>query len=374
MGAARKWVLLANYGDQSNLRSALAYDLAALGQTEWTVRYRYADLYLNGEYAGLYMITDHVETGGGRLDVGEGTVGETAGFLCKNEPNYRKEILRSPFATERGRMTGIISPDSPTAAEEETIRAETQKMEDAIWRLDGTDEWDDTLDLDSWVRKYLLDEITENIDADLASSYFYCRREDGTSVFYGGPAWDYDMTFGSGERRNANPRTFTANTEYESTIWPTPYYYRLYRNGAFYRRVTQLYREEYLPALQALLDGGIGRLAREIGAASRMNRVRWYGENTSPGTEKIREWLEERVSFLNEVWLEGAVYYTVQVEPGYREPLLTWSLRPGERLTDLDDPLVPDPGSQIWTDRETGEVVELSRPADRDMVLITKRD
>ena len=52
------------------------------------------------------------------------------------------------------------------------------------------------IDLDSWIRRYLIDEISGNVDSDHASSYFYYT--DG--LFYAGPVWDYDLAFGNSDQ------------------------------------------------------------------------------------------------------------------------------------------------------------------------------
>lgn len=58
MGAARRWVLLANFADHSHLRNKLVYDYAAEVGMPYSPESCWVDLYLNGEYAGLYQLSE----------------------------------------------------------------------------------------------------------------------------------------------------------------------------------------------------------------------------------------------------------------------------------------------------------------------------
>lgn len=65
MGCGEKWILLANALDESNLHNYLAFELARKTELGWTPGCAYVELYLNGEYNGLYLLTECVEVGGG---------------------------------------------------------------------------------------------------------------------------------------------------------------------------------------------------------------------------------------------------------------------------------------------------------------------
>jgi hypothetical protein len=66
------WVLVANYEDPSELRNALAYALARavrepLGR--WECGRKWAELYVNDRYKGLYLVTERVKRGEDRIDI-----------------------------------------------------------------------------------------------------------------------------------------------------------------------------------------------------------------------------------------------------------------------------------------------------------------
>ena len=78
MGAATNWVLLANASDETNLNNKLVFDLASRVGFEWSPESKWVDLYLNGEYNGLYLLTEKVEVNKNRLNIDP----SSGDFLC----------------------------------------------------------------------------------------------------------------------------------------------------------------------------------------------------------------------------------------------------------------------------------------------------
>ena len=188
--------------DGSNMRNALMLDLAKDAGLEYTPDAEWADLYLNGVYQGLYQISEKVETGAGRvvIDVSESGSGET-GYLFLMEDASRYETAEGgKFTTDGGQTLVIKSPELADKEQTAALESLVQGFENAAVSPDSVDP--DTgkalteliIDLDSFVKKYLIEEISENSDAVTNSQYFYKKRE--SPLLYAGPAWDYDNALG----------------------------------------------------------------------------------------------------------------------------------------------------------------------------------
>ena len=367
MGAANKWVLLANATDESNLRNKLIYDVAKKMDFLWTPECEYVDVYLNGEYSGLYLLAERVEIGENRLDIGV----DPDSFLCKLDLSERLNSLENPFVTQLGRAVEITDPENIPTSTKDTIMNVVQQMEDAI--MSGQ-ELTDILDLDSWVRRFLIDEITENLDGDRASSYFYYWN----GKIYAGPIWDYDHIWGSRER-NLNPEVLLADSYYKSETKTIPYSYSLYKNPGFYDRMAAIYESELLPLMEELADTEILRLGEEISAASEMNSIRWrhmfdYWKWRKTDAGGLADFLRQRLDFLKCVWLEGEIYYSVQVEISQDLNYLNFAVKPGETFTQLSNVTVAGVADPVWIDSETGEVFDESQPITRDVRLSLVQD
>lgn len=299
MGSATKWVLLANATDESNLHNKLVFDYAQSTVAGWVPQCEYVDVYLNGAYNGLYLLCEKVEVNDSRLDL-DTNAGD---FLCRVELNNRWEILKTPILTAQGRTVEISEPDV-LGNDVEKIKASINALEEVI--LSGDDlSQNNTFDEQSWIARYLIDEIFGNIDADLCSSYFY--KKDG--VFYAGPIWDYDLVFGNSPR-NENTQAFVAKNLHKTVHGTSDYYHALYQNKSFYAQLTEAYQSQFLPALQHLMDFKIDELNSRITEASKLNSIRWsemyafifeYGSVYKTTADTIRTYLEERIQFLNSV-------------------------------------------------------------------------
>ena len=365
MGAAKNWILLANSYDKSNLNNKIVMDLAKQAGLFWSPECAYVDLYLNGEYRGLYLLCEKVEVDPSRLDI------DTASgdFLCTVDISTRWDTMHNPFMTQAGRAVEITAPGELSDFVKNNIQNKVQQLEDIIM---GSSDLTlaDSFDLDSWIRRYLIDEVSGNIDSDLASSYFhYCD-----SVFYAGPVWDYDLAFGS-IPRNAEPTAFIAKNGHRDPTLVTPYYEALYSNPSFYHRMVEIYTTEFLPILEQLIDSGISDLAGEIHCAAEMNLLRWRAmftpieERTFPTVytpDEFLSYFRERVSFLNSAWIDGTEYCTLQYDPGNADGYCNISVEKGT---------VPDAawlGSQdvVWINAQNGEPFDFSQPLESDVQLI----
>ena len=371
MGNANKWVLLANAYDETNLNNKLIYDMASQVNFEWSPDSQFVDLYLNGKYNGLYLLTEKVEVHKNRLNLDK----DAGDFLCKIDLASRMWAMQNPFETSCGRVVDICYPEVLSYLDLDNIQYLVYLMECEF--RSGADLADsEILDLDSWVRRYLIDEISGNIDSDLASSYFY--YSDGKMS--AGPVWDYDMAFGN-NLRNQEPNSFLAKNENKTAHLSSPYYSALYGNEAFYNRMVELYRTEFSPVLQEMIGHGIDEQIETISAASCMNSIRWrkmYAEwkNKTAGivqsTEELKDYFVHRIQFLDSTWLSGREYCTVQFAPIPESqnyvPYWNISVEKGTCLETTYMNLV----DTVWVDKKTGQPVDFQSPITEDMVVATK--
>lgn len=187
MPAEKDWALLANYSDKTMLRNEVAFCVARLLEMEYVPRSRYVELELNGEYQGLYQLTEHVETGEDRVDIG--AEDETSpGFLVEWDTRYASEDLW--FKTTRG-SPYVVKSDA-TDEQTEAIRDFMNAFEDALYTHSPASF--ERADLASMASFYLVNELMRNTDAFNSSTFMY-RRDDGPLRF--GPVWDFDIAAGN---------------------------------------------------------------------------------------------------------------------------------------------------------------------------------
>ena len=360
MGEATEWVLLANAVDETNLRNKLVLDLAEKTGLEWTPDSYYVDVYFNGRYHGLYLLTEKVEVAANRVDFDL----NSGDFLCKIDMHNRWERLRNPFETQSGRAVEISFPEALADTDMARIERLVNQMEQTIRSGENLNEADG-FDLDSWVRRYLIDEISGNVDADKVSSYFFFS--DGE--FYAGPVWDYDLAFKSSSGvfiAKQNSKTARAQVSYNNA---------LYQNESFYAYMTQVYQHEFLPVLQQMASHDITDLADKINAASNMNSVRWSAmfapnrteENHSERAATLIQYVNGRIEFLSSAWLDNQEYCSVQFEPA-QGAWITVSVKMGELL----NAEIEGVAEKDWIVKHTLEEFDITQPITEDLVLINE--
>jgi hypothetical protein len=366
MGSAVDWVLLANALDETNLHNKLIYDFGKQAGFFWTPDCEYVDVWLNGQYNGLYLLAEKVEVHPERLalDTASGD------FLCKIEFDIRWNSLRNPFQTTSGRTIEISAPELLQESERQKIIAYVNELDRVILEKEELPDAE-IIDLDSWVRRYLVDEIFCNLDADMGSSYFYFKDH----VFHAGPLWDYDMTFDN-SISTENPNVLYAKTYEKYSGFTSPWYAALYSTDVFLNRVKEIYSSEFRPILSYMLDTGIDCLYADIEAASRMNQIRWSDqssiapENDFAPVEAMKNYLTKRISYLSSTWIEGKTYHTIQLKyaPGQ-----------GQRYISIEDGALIDAARAEldgfeWLDYHTGETFDFSLPVTQDVILVQQED
>lgn len=193
---AKKWTLINNYGDKTLMRNQLAFELSRRFGMPYTPFCAYVDVVLNGDYKGCYQLCDQIEVRKNRVDIEEMTPednsGEalTGGYLIEVDAYAEEEPEQSMFWSDKGTGVTIKSPgdDEITPEQKEYIRAHYSTMEK---------NWKDYLDLNTFLRHFLVGEMSGNTDT-YWSVYMYKHRLNDT--MYVGPCWDFDLAFENDNR------------------------------------------------------------------------------------------------------------------------------------------------------------------------------
>lgn len=380
MGTAEKWILLANAKDASNLNNKIVFDFADRIGLAYTPDAEWVDVYLNNEYAGLYLLSERIEIGENRVNITPVSEDLDCSYIVSQEIKeriYNKEIAR--FETQYGLGFGVHEPEEITGLQLNEVALQFLIAENGIMAENDIDGWSgthyaDAIDVDSWARKYMVEEIFMNADAGHGSQYFYYDSQSEGTKIYAGPVWDYDNALAV--QQIASPETLLANREYANREGYTPWLYHLYQKEDFYGEIVRLYREEFKAELQYLQGTQLPAYVAQIKASAKMNDARWFPgtENLfEQETEAIYEFLERRVAFLDRVWLDNMQYYTVSVETGVDSFYLYYTVPTEENRMEM--PVLPEQeGLRFagWYRADTNEPFDPEQPITGDMHIYAK--
>lgn len=176
----------------------------------------------------------------------------------------------------------------------------------------NTNEFLKYIDMDSYIRWWLVNELSLNIESFGINKNFYMYKDRGyQEKLHAGPAWDFDWgTFWSDKLA---PRWFRSN---EAEIWACKnkkWYSRLFTNEVFIKRVKEIWAETRLKLDDELFnyfDDIKNYNKNSVQRDQVMYNIGIYSEdpNSNPDTGKeyddaynyIRSFLENRIAFLDE--------------------------------------------------------------------------
>lgn len=334
MGSAKKWILLANESDPTHLRNKFIYDFAEKIGLPYSPESDWVDLYLNGEYAGLYLLSERNEVHPQRVNLSQ-----MGSFLVSTDASGKMEERGKAFIRTKHLIPNIVLRIRYSAVPEINMKQIWQSAENAILAEDGIDpitgkNWLDLIDLDSWAKKYLVEEIATNIDGGVVSQFFYYDGKDETGRIYAGPVWDYDETAGFTWPWYMNPtpaNVFCANRE--NAVW----FHALYQKKEFYGQVVKRYTE-YQPILADMLERNFLEYEAKVASSAKMNEVRWGAMNAQKASHTLQTYMTERMNFLSSIWTQNEPYCMVNVRIGASgEPTMKYAVRLGECLPDLPE-------------------------------------
>ena len=375
MGSARKWILLANATDPSNMRNKIGLELAKKVSLSYTPESQWVDLYLNGEYAGLYLLCEKNEVHSERV-----AISEEGSFLISVEQETRlKSQDIAHVVTDGKQALRIHYPSNVSDVEKEELLAYWQSIENALLSDNGVDaetgkSWMDMIDIDSWAKKYLLEEILGNWDACYISQFFYCDGYRAGAKVYAGPAWDYDRILGNTSWQFQYSNALYAQRLDVKGNYETPWFHKLYQKTEFYDRMVCIYEEVFVPVLNHLLDSNLTEYMNYILPAHQMDQLRWgINNDLSEEIEYIHGYISRRMAFFTDIWIKGEDYCFVQADPGFNQFYAYFAVRPGERLENLRELTGSDTSKFLgWYHTDTDEPFDSTKPIYEDITLYAK--
>jgi len=188
----KKWLFLAEYSDKTLVRNHLAFALGHRTTLTWTPSGHFAEVFVNGEHDGFYHISEKVEDGSNRVDIGD------TGFLLEIDQPNRLDPDDVSFQTP----TYLINIKEPGLAysdpEFAQVRQHINEFETVLFSsefADPTNGYRAYADVDSFIDWFLVNEIAKNVDAKWYSSIFF-HWIPGEKIRMG-PIWDFDLGFGN---------------------------------------------------------------------------------------------------------------------------------------------------------------------------------
>ena len=237
----KRWVLIANYLDNSFLKNHMAFYLSKKFELGYTVRGEFVNLVFNGVYRGLYWLGEAIKVDKNRVKIYDGEDGmddeDDKDLLIEMDSHYDEvvkfhtPIRNMPYMIknddymveakldengkkvkdEYGNTVNVISAGGQ--ARLERFQNKIATLENLLYPDYGTnnnckantnncsapdESYADIIDVESWAKFWLINEIMDNTELNEPKSAYFTYEnnveDNGRThdVFKAGPVWDFD--------------------------------------------------------------------------------------------------------------------------------------------------------------------------------------
>ncbi|MCL1995447.1 MAG: CotH kinase family protein [Defluviitaleaceae bacterium] len=191
---ATDWILLANYFDRSLMRNHAAFYLASqMGHMSFVPSSLFLHLYVNGEYMGVYQLTDERDTSPGRVNINWDENPALSGFFLELDTSaYQDGTEGLSFVVVNNLLYDIRYPGSSgrTPAHADYVEAYINSINRAL--REDTAEITNLIDLDSFVDFFIVKELFKVPEAAERSVFMFIDGQEESRRLYKGPIWDFD--------------------------------------------------------------------------------------------------------------------------------------------------------------------------------------
>ena len=316
---AKSWVLLADYLDPSTLHNYAALSLAATSENFDFVPTPYkVNLYLNGEYRGVYTLCEQVQEQEGRLGLEleiKRSMRELSDYnflICMNhnapEKPGAQEGVTYFYLPNVDRYFELEYPTKEDFATEAQFRQFFTALEDFMYETAAAFLREDraylsrNVNMDSLIDYFIIDRIMGERDHHWKSVFMYYKGAEGDPTLSFGPPWDYDFCM-------YTQWTGQPNEEFDLTNDFNPaeaaFFYRpLFRNTYYIRKVESRYRSHFSEALSEVITR-VEAQAAAMEVSLEMNQDRWYSDKPTITDDNLNffiRYLKHRKQKLDQEW------------------------------------------------------------------------
>ncbi len=374
LGYEKKWNLITLYYQNDLIRTKITYDMANYIGIEYMPDCIWVDLYCNGNYIGVYLLSDAMSVGESRVDIVdlekenencnagqdlENALMETAdnysfyqiespdnitgGYLFEKSPKDKMAGDDCYFKLDAsGYCFSLKSPSHVSQAEVEYIQAYMQKIENLI--VEGDKAYWSYIDMDSFAKQFLIDKVAMESDAMYASQFYY--KDADSDKLISGPLWDRDRTFG------ASTQTMDYNKGMDSDPCGMILWYDEFYQDDNFRNLMISYYQNLLPYIEELLETGIDDYVEMLAPARKMNDIvvegnarTWNCRDYDNQIRYLKHFIAKRCNYLSGLWnidyrkfslpeTTGA-YHTVTFYDAESNFIESYRVKDGEYLSDL---------------------------------------
>lgn len=302
--------------------------LGKLMNMAWTPSFRPVEVVLNGDYIGLYFLTETIRIDENRVNIYEQQDQETnpelikGGWLVEVDNYHDEDQITIPECSKWNLTLRYHSPEDLSNAQLQWLTDEFKSINAAVYSSDKTStEWEKYIDVESMARFFILQEVMDNPDGFHGSFYLHKDLSDNAK-WIAGPIWDLVCY-----NREKTDYTFRMKVHYGFT----PHWIgEIIQYDSFCKAVERVWSEVYPNRLSEIYNQ-IDEIVLPLGSAWANDCARWNEDPTQTAqirTDRIKNALRRNIEWFNNhlpVSQHASVHKTVNDNPN--APVMVYNLQ-----------------------------------------------
>lgn len=330
------WAFIAPYSDKTLIRDAFTYKLAKQIMP-WAPSFRFAELVLNNEYEGVYMITEKIKRSKNRVNIDAMNSNEnqgdslTGGYLfsldklSKGNNYFYSNISYTGINSYPYYIINYPKPEQITNQQNDYIKTYIQDFE----KLMQSNQYNDVsngysakIEVDTFVNFFLINELTKNVDGYRLSTFFKKNRNNINPKLNIASVWDFNIALGNADYCQGNTTSgwaYNFNNYCLSNLYSIPSWLVKLANDVSFKqkmktRWIELRHNEFkIDRLYSIIDSlkneiGYEAIARNYARYNILNKKVWPNPQVSGSYEGeityLKNWLYNRI-----LWIDGQFGY-----------------------------------------------------------------
>ena len=333
--AENDFILKAEYLDLSLMKNTITYEMSRR-MGHYAPRTMFCELMLNGEYLGVYTLTEKVKRDENRVDIAdlkpEDIAGDelTGGYIIEiNENGYPNDwnsiYLPVNYATCQLPVAyKMVEPriEEIQPAQFDYIHSYVDSFENSLHGnlfLDSAQGYRKFIAVKSFIDFMIVNEFSANYDSYGRSTFLYKEKITDGGQLHIGPPWDYDRAYAPGTEQGWV-------WEITHPYWPFPFWWSKFREDPewvkeVYCRYTSLRQEilenesiyKIIDSLQTLLEQPAQRNFKKWAELGVTNPPFFVDELKNFISNRF-DWLDDAIA-LDYVAAPDATFTTNQIAP-----------------------------------------------------------
>ena len=352
--ANKHFALLAHADDPHGfMRNTVGFFLSERFELPWTPKQRPVELVLNGDYRGLYFLTELIRVDKDRVNITEQEDlcthpdSITGGWLVEIDNYDTDPHISITEGDGRPIIFTYKTPEVLSTAQADFLTAEMTRLNTLIYGDKQSGELWQYLDIEDLARFFLVQELVDNYESFHGSCYLY-RDMGKAEKWHFGPVWDFGSSL-----NNSKTQPFYEGREHHNTWAP-----QLAQFPAFQDKLKELW-EHYSIDFTTDLDACLQDFVASIEGAAANDAERW--KNKGYGNADLQKDLQHVRQFMR----NAAVWESNRLGLSSAEPTITIRWRPLPEWTDTQTAYVWDDGgeSRFVTPSKVGDFYQYTTTA-----------